>query len=59
MVPLHLHTTTIHVTAQDAERLVSVALAEWLPEAPALRLRHTVRHDGEVLAVLGGARLAA
>ena len=36
MIPLHLTSTTIHVTAEQAERLVSAAVAEWLPGVRAL-----------------------
>jgi hypothetical protein len=58
MIPLHLHTTTIHVSADQAERLVASAYAEWLPETPALRVTRHVRRDDEVRAALAAGALA-
>jgi hypothetical protein len=50
MIPLHLTSTTIHVTAEQAERLIAASVAEWLPGVKALLSR---RHDDtEVLASL-------
>jgi len=50
MIPLHLQSTTVHVTAAQAERLVRATMAEWLPLAvPALRGRSS---DDAVLAAL-------
>jgi hypothetical protein len=31
MVPLHLRSTTVHVSVAQAERLVAEGVAEWLP----------------------------
>jgi hypothetical protein len=36
MIPLHLKSTTIHVDAQQAERLVKADAATWLPGVSAL-----------------------
>ncbi len=32
MVPLHLRTTTVHVTLAVAEQLVTDGVASWLPD---------------------------
>jgi hypothetical protein len=50
MIPLHLTSTTIHVTAEQAERLIAAAVAEWLPGVRALLSRRS--SDAEVLASL-------
>jgi hypothetical protein len=50
MIPLHLTTTTVLVSAEDAERLVRAAAAEWLPGIRALRGKH--HSDARVLAVI-------
>ncbi len=51
MIPLHLRRTTLHITPEQAEELVSAAVAEWLPlTVPALR---STTLDHEVLARLG------
>ena len=31
MIPLHLRSTTVHVSREQAERLVKKGAAEWLP----------------------------
>lgn len=31
MIPLHLRSTTVHVSADHAELLVAKGVAEWLP----------------------------
>ena len=50
-IPLHLASTTVHVSPEDADRLVALRAAEWLPlGVPALR--SLVSRDGEVLAAL-------
>ncbi|HEX8123215.1 MAG TPA: hypothetical protein VF549_18325 [Solirubrobacteraceae bacterium] len=51
MIPLHLRRTTVHISAEQADLLVSAAVAEWIAGVRALRsLRPT---DDEVLAQLG------
>ena len=50
MIPLHLTSTTIHVTAEQAERLIAAAVAEWLPGVRALLTRSG--DDAEVLSAL-------
>ena len=50
MIPLHLNTTTIHVTDEQAERLVREAAAEWLPGVRALLAKRS--SDSDILAVL-------
>jgi hypothetical protein len=39
MIPLHLRSTTIHVTAEQAEHLTAAAIAEWLPGVRALLVK--------------------
>jgi hypothetical protein len=39
MIPLHLRSTTIHVTAEQAELLTASAFAEWLPGVRALLVK--------------------
>jgi hypothetical protein len=56
MVPLHLRTTTIHVTPEEAERLVAVEVATWLPGVRALLTNGA--SDTDVLAALPEPRLA-
>jgi len=51
MIPLHLTTTTILVSPEEAERLVRAAAAEWLPGVRALRGRY--HNDARVLAAMG------
>ena len=36
MIPLHLHSTTIHVAPHVADRLVENGRAEWVPGVAAL-----------------------
>jgi hypothetical protein len=31
MIPLHLRSTTVHVSREQAEQLVAKGVAEWLP----------------------------
>jgi hypothetical protein len=50
MIPLHLTTTTIHVTPEQAQRLVASAVAAWLGDVPALLA--TRPRDADVLAVI-------
>ena len=50
MIPLHLTSTTIHVTADQAERLIAAAVAEWLPGVRALLTKSG--DDTEVLSAL-------
>jgi hypothetical protein len=50
MIPLHLKSTTIHVDAEQAERLVRARAAAWLPGVPALVTGSAP--DDAVLAVL-------
>ena len=52
MIPLHLTSTTIHVTAEQAERLIAAAVAEWLPGVRALLAKSG--DDTEVLSTLAG-----
>jgi hypothetical protein len=56
MVPLHLRTTTIHVTPEEAERLVAADAATWLPGVRALLTNGA--SDSDVLAALPEPRLA-
>ena len=51
MIPLHLTSTTIHVTAEQAERLIAASVAEWLPGVRALLTKRG--DDTEVLSTLG------
>ena len=53
MIPLHLKTTTVHVDAAQAERLVQARAAEWLPGANALVTGS--RPDDAALALLRSA----
>ena len=39
MIPLHLRSTTIHVTVEQAEHLLAAAVAEWLPGVRALLVK--------------------
>ncbi len=57
MVPLHLRTTTIHVTPEEAERLVAADAATWLPGVRALLTNRA--SDSDVLATLLEPRLAS
>ena len=50
MIPLHLTSTTIHVSAEQAERLIAAAVAEWLPGVRALLTKSD--DDTQVLSVL-------
>jgi hypothetical protein len=50
MIPLHLTSTTIHVTAEQAERLIAAAVAEWLPGVRALLIKGD--DDSQVLSAL-------
>ena len=50
MIPLHLRSTTVAVSAQHAEMLVSRGLAEWIPGGQGLVAK--TREDAAVLAVL-------
>jgi hypothetical protein len=49
MIPLHLRSTTIHVSAEQAQRLVRARAAAWLPGVSALVAGD---EDERVLAVL-------
>jgi hypothetical protein len=49
MIPLHLRSTTIHVTVEQAEQLTAAAVAEWLPGVRALLVK---ADDSAVLAAL-------
>jgi hypothetical protein len=55
MVPLHLMTTTIHVTMEEAECLVAAHAATWLPGVRALLTNGA--SDSDVLAALTETRL--
>ena len=50
MIPLHLAGTTVHVSRAQADRLVALQAAEWLPGVLALRSLRSA--DRDVLAVL-------
>jgi len=50
MIPLHLTTTTIHVSEDQAARLVARAVADWLPGVRALVVVRA--SDADVLAAL-------
>ena len=50
MIPLHLRSTTIHVTEEQAARLVARSVADWLPGVHALIC--TRASDQDVLAIL-------
>ena len=50
MFPLHLRHTTVAVTAEHAELLVSKGLAEWIPGGQGLVAK--AREDAAVLAAL-------
>ena len=50
MIPLHLHTNTIHVTEEQADLLVRDAVADWLPGVRALVSRRS--SDDEILAAI-------
>jgi hypothetical protein len=51
MIPLHLRRTTVHISAEQAELLVSAAVAEWITGVRALRSLSA--RDDEVLERLG------
>jgi hypothetical protein len=50
MIPLHLRTTTIHVTPEEAQRLIAANAATWLPGVRALLTNRA--SDSDVLAAL-------
>jgi hypothetical protein len=50
MIPLHLRTTTIHVTPEEAQRLIAANAATWLPGVRALLTNGA--SDSDVLAAL-------
>jgi hypothetical protein len=50
MIPLHLRTTTIHVTPDEAQRLIAANAATWLPGVRALLTNRA--SDSDVLAAL-------
>jgi hypothetical protein len=54
MIPLHLRTTTIHVTPEEAERLIAADAATWLPGVRALLTNEA--SDNDVLAALAAPR---
>ncbi|HEV2814332.1 MAG TPA: hypothetical protein VGW10_13840 [Solirubrobacteraceae bacterium] len=58
MIPLHLSSTTVHVSPEQAELLVSARVAEWLPLG-VRALRSIARADSDVLDRLGYLRAAA
>ena len=51
MIPLHLSSTTVHVSPEQADLLVSARIAEWLPSG-VRALRSLARSDSDVLALL-------
>jgi hypothetical protein len=53
VIPLHLRTTTIHVTDRQATRLLALGAAEWLSGARALVAIGS--GDQEILAALDAA----
>jgi hypothetical protein len=55
MIPLHLRTTTIHVTLEEAECLVAADAVAWLPGVRALLTNGA--SDSDVLAALPEPRL--
>jgi len=57
MVPLHLRSTTVAVTSEQAEVLVSRGLAEWIPGGQGLVA--SSRDDAPLLEALAPPSVAA